>query len=327
MGHDSTASISAPVTRWRLGKSLVSRKYVAPGAVLALAIGAALRLPITTQEAYVFVHFIRPPLRDLLGAFDPANHVLETLLAKRAVGLLRLSAFSLRVPGLAGVALCLWAAARLARGRWWWAALAGIACLAVEYAAPGAAMALGLGLWSCALAAAAGKPRRPNLAGLCLGLSIAANLCFVLPSAMLAIWLAWRIADVRAWLERVVVTATVTAFLFLVLPFSHAGARQLAALCLPPPLHLNRDPEDLSGLVAALRRDAQGATVRIAATPEAEPVLEYYQARYREGRWRILPYPSQADYAVVDSRRTAIPGRILYRGRTMVLAREGRAGT
>ncbi len=307
-------------------------RRVVIAALLAIGIYLAAALPITGREAYAFGHFVRPPLRDLLGGFDPADRVLNTLLMKRAVGLLRLSAFSLRVAGLAGLALYLWAVARLARGRWFAIALAGAAYLALEYCTPGEAVGLGLALWVCAMERAVaylkgnqtdGLPNL-NLVGFCLGLSVAANFCFLIPSLALAVALGFAarsfVSRETLWMERVVVTATVTAFLLLVLPFSHAGAGELARLIIPPPLRMARTPEDLSGLVAVLRHKSKGKTVRIAASADLVPVLEFYQARYREGRWRIVGFPSQAEYYVVDTRVVGIPGRTLYRGSTVALS-------
>jgi hypothetical protein len=306
-------------------------------ALVATGIYLAAALPITGREAYAFSHFVRPPMRDLLGRFDPANRVLNTLLMKRAVGILRLSAFSLRAPGLAGLALYLWAVARLARGRWSAIVLAGAAYLALEYCTPGLAMGLALALWVCAVERAvaylqgnqADGPPNLNLVGFWLGLSLAANFCFLIPSLLLVAALGFAsrkfVSRETLWMERVVVTATVTAFLLLVLPFSHADAGELVRLTMPPPLRFARTPEYLTGLVAVLRNESRGKTVRIAASAELVPVLEFYQARYREGRWRIVEFPSKADYYVVDTGVVGVPGQtlrqILYEGRTVALAR------
>jgi hypothetical protein len=306
-------------------------------ALLAAGLYLAAALPITGREAYAFSHFVRPPVRDLLGRFDPADRVLNTLLMKRAVGILRLSAFSLRAPGLAGLALFLWAVARWAQGRWLAIAVAGAAYLALEYCTPGSAVGLALALWVCAVERAVAYlqenqshgPPNLNLIGFWLGLSVAANFCFLIPSLVMVAALGFAVrrfvSRETLWMERVVVTATVTAFLLLVLPFSHASARELMRLTMPPPLRFARTPEDLTGLVAVLRRESGGQTVRIAASGELVPVLEFYQARYREGRWRIVEFPSQADYYVVDKHVVELPGptlrQILYEGRTVALAR------
>jgi len=353
-------------------------------ALLAVGIGLAAALPITTAEAYAFVHFVRPAVRDQLALFDPANHVLNTLLMKRAVGLLRLSAFSLRVPELVGLALYLWAVARLVRGsarrfatsapsgwpgireadpltrppgesaasaphtgrssRWSpgpSAAIAffGAAYFLLDYATPAAAVGLGLGLALCAVERMvaylqSGQPdalRNLNLAGMFLGLTVAAHFCFLLPAAALALAVAAAPRRFPQGIERVLVTATVTAFILLALPLGTVGARDLARLLLPPQPSLARTPEDLSGLVAALRRETRGRTVRIAAQPEFAAVLEFYQARFREGGWRIEELPGAgdlatlrnqaADYYVIEARLLALRGRSLYRGRRVVLTR------
>jgi hypothetical protein len=297
-------------------------------AVMAAGVGLAIALAITGREAYAFSQFVRPPVRDLLGAFDPANHVLNTVLMKRAVGLLRLSTFSLRLPGLIGLALYLWAVVRLHLG-WAVVALAGAAYLGLEYATPGTAMGLALALWACAAeralsyckASQRGEMRNFNLIGLCLGLSVATNFCFLIPSLALAVALLIATRRFWPWMERVVVTGTVGAFLLLVLSFSHASAGQLARLLLPPPLAINRTPGDLSGLIAVLRSESHGKTVRITASPDLIPVLEFYRARYHEGGWWIVEFPGDADYCVLDSQPAPDGRRILYRARSATLAR------
>jgi hypothetical protein len=311
------------------------RELVALAAVMGVAIAMAAALPVTTAEASVFVEFVRPPVHDWLGRFDPANHVLNTLLVKRAVGLLRLSAFSLRIPELAGLALCLWALWRmpgLGRGRSAAILLAGAGYLSVEYVTPGTGVGLAIGLWLCAVwqsvvylqgnqkdrLANLNLDGSLNLAGVCLGLSVAANFGFLIPSLLVALAAGLRVRRWTAWPERMLVTATVTAFIFLVLPFSHATARQLAELSIPARLHTARSPEKLDGLVRVLRGETRGRTVRIAASADLVPVLEFYQARYREGGWRILPAPTEADYSILDT-PAAIRGQVLYRGHTVVL--------
>jgi len=275
-------------------------RFAAVAAVCFAGIAMAAALPITVQEAYTFTHFVRPPVRDWVGAFDPANHVLETLLMKRSVGLLRLSAFSLRTPGLLGLALYLWAVARLAwswpRIGWAIIAFAGAAYLGLAYCTPGTGLDLALALWLCAAAM-----RNLNFAGVCLGLSVAANFCFLAPALVLAVARLLRTRRFWAWADRVIVTAIVTAFLLLVLPFSHASARQLARLVIPPAIEIARSPGDLAGVIAKLRREARGRNVRIAASPDVAPVLEFYQARYREAGWRIVGFRDGADYDVIQT--------------------------
>ncbi len=308
-------------------------RWLMIGALLAVGLWLVAWLPIAGTEAYGFVHFVRPPLRDLLGGFDPANHVLNTVLMKRAVGVLRLSAFSLRVPAILGLALFLWAVAGLVSG---WRrgglaaiALAGAAYLGMEYVAPASALGLALALWTCAAQFAMAylegnqrdELRNLNLVGICLGLSMAANFGFLIPSMALALVLLLATRRWIPWVERVMVTAAVSAFLFLVLPFSHASARQLVALALRPPRLSLRAPEDLTGLIATLRTQTRGKTVRIAASADLVPVLEFYQARFREGGWRIVEVPGPADYYVLDRPAVQAPFRTVYRGRMVVLAR------
>lgn len=305
-------------------------------ASIALTAGGLLAayLPISTREAYVFARFVRFPMRDLLGSFDPAATVLNIFLMKRAVGLLRLSTFSLRLPELAGLALCLLAAAKLSRGRWMAVAITGAAGLALQLWRPGAGLGLGLGLWLCGVQQAWAYLKRNqadglpnlNLAGLCLGLAIAANFCYLAPSAALAAWVGWSghrhtALPILTWAERLLATAVVTAFLLLVLPFSHATAGALLRVTIPPRAGTGQPPGDLRALTLALEREARGRAVRIAAPADVVPVLEYYRDHDRDGDWRIFPFPHPADYSVIDSTTAPASGQVLYRGRTLALAR------
>jgi len=308
-------------------------------AAMAMAAGIALAVrPITLLEAYAFTHFVRLPVRDLLGAFDPAASPLNILLMKRAVGLLGLSAFSLRLPDLAGLALILWAAANLSRRRWPVVALAGAAGLLVEFLLPGTALMLALGLWLCGLDRALSylahhQPdnlRNLNQAGLCFGLAIAASFCLLIPSILAAI--ALPIVRRRCGIpllpefERLPATAIVTAFLFLILPFSDATPHQLLNLLLPHRMTAGFPSPDVDGVVAALEREARGKPVRIAVPSAFVPLLEFYRARDRAGDWRIFKSPHEADYTV-DQVGTPLPGPLLFQGGRLVLARTSHAGT
>ena len=309
-------------------------RYAVIAVVFAAGVAMAVALPIATREAYAFQHFVRPPVSDWLGSFDPANHVLDSLLMKRTVAALRLSAFSLRAPEVLGLALYLCAIARLAsrmrKGAWAAIGLGGAVYLCLEYATPAAGLDLALAFWSCGLVFAIEYLTRYqrdawqylNLSGVCLGLSVAANFCFILPAFGLALLLLMTTRQFRPWADRLLVTAVVTAFVLTAIPFSHASAGQLARLLSEASRESGRSPEDLSGLIAILRRESRGKTVRIAASPDLAPVLEFYQARYREAGWRIVPVIAPADFYVIGlSAASQAGGQVLYHGRTVVLAR------
>src|SRR5690348_15294868 len=61
-------------------------------ALFAVNVYRAATQSITADEAVTFVRWVRPPLRDLIPQpYDPNNHVLNSVLVKRSVGLFRLS--------------------------------------------------------------------------------------------------------------------------------------------------------------------------------------------------------------------------------------------
>ena len=156
-------------------------------AVFALNVYRAATQSITVPEAVAFDRWIRPPLRDILPQpYDPANHILNTLLVKRTVALFRLSEFSFRLPSLLGGALYLWAVYRLARRLLGTGPLF-LAGLALMSLAP-PSLALALFTWAIVFlvgqALSPANPRNLNLAAICLGLSAASDLAFLLPRSL-----------------------------------------------------------------------------------------------------------------------------------------------
>ena len=296
-------------------------------AVFALNLYRAATQSITTAEAVAFDRWVRPPLRDLLPQpYDPDNRVLNTLLVKRSVALLRLSEFSFRLPDLLGGGLYLWAVYRLSRRLLGTGPLllAGIALLALN--PPG----LALGFFFCAIELILAQ--HFNLAGVCLGLSAASDPAFLFPAAASgSAFLAFRLAvEPSRWLsltERFVIPAVATGFIFLAIPLSHAPPGSLAGLNKLLPLWLvptasvaalalvrkipstpvkaaalaiaclaaafyqyHAWPRDTGArrLVQALRRDAAARHVEIGASRDLEPVLNFYRARYRLSNWEPL---------------------------------------
>ena len=181
------------------------------------------RESITTSEAVVFDRLIRPPVRDWIGHFEPQNHLLNTLLVKRSVALFRLSEFSFRLPALLGGAFYLWAVFRLARRAFGSGLLfvATVAVLALNRLVADD-LSIGLAFWAWTLEFL--HLRKLNLAGLCLGLSVASHLAFAVPAAALIV-----IALLAGWvvIERFVVTTVVTAVVLLAIPLSRADAAGL----------------------------------------------------------------------------------------------------
>ena len=82
-------------------------------------------------------------------------------------------------------------------------------------------------------------------------------------------------------------------------------------------------------IAKALRADARQRPVRVAATSELEPVMNYYRTRYRQGNWaRVEPKPADAgyDYYVLpaDGSAERMGLRILSRKPGIVLAAKAR---
>ena len=110
-----------------------------------------------------------------------------------------------------------------------------------------------------------------------------------------------------------------TGFIFLAIPLSHAQATSLHLWQVPDP----RWPQDTRArsLVQALRRDAAGRHVEIGASPDLEPILTFYGARYRLSNWepmRHKPLTGNFDYYVLDHHDAALVAerhlQVIYRG-------------
>ena len=258
-------------------------------AVFALSVYRAATQSITVSEATTFDRWIRPPIRDILPQpYDPNNHVLNTLLVKRSVGLLRLSEFSMRVPALLGGALYLWAVYRLSRR------LAGagpllLAAVALMILHPrildslcvarGYSLALALFL-SAIEAMLAG---RTGLAAFCLGLAPAADLAFLWPAAALGlVYIGVEIARGRAeWIaviERFAIPSIATGFILLAIPLSHAQPGNLVEPAERQPIWLV--PLVSVALVAAVRR-ADSKPLSVAALSVAALLPAWYISQIR----------------------------------------------
>src|SRR5581483_6564463 len=82
-----------------MGRLYTASSRIASVALFAVAVWLCLR-PITAGEAILWNDLVRPPLRTAFFAPDAWSGWIYAVLAKRAVGLLRLSEFSLRLPAL-----------------------------------------------------------------------------------------------------------------------------------------------------------------------------------------------------------------------------------
>jgi len=208
-------------------------------ALFAVTVYRAATQSITPPEAATYNRFVGPNLQEALALTTSNNHVLNTLLARISTSIFHLTDLSLRLPGLLGGALYFWAVFRLARrtfgnGPLFLAAVALLSLnpLVLDYLSMARGYGLALAFWMWALALMLEylesnqivSGRNLNLAGMCLGLSIAANLAFLVPAAALAATFSFQPAPNQSgrrfqdfWLP-----AFIAAFLILVIPANHA---------------------------------------------------------------------------------------------------------
>jgi hypothetical protein len=169
-------------------------------AVFASNIYRAIHQSITADEAFVYNDYIGGPWDHFFLIYDAGNHVLQTLASRLSVAAFGLSEFSMRLPTLLGGLLYLIIVYRLCRYifRTDWVFLLAVATLSLnpfvsDYlsAARGYGMALGLFFLGLYLMIrfvnerAQTIPEHMPWVGLVLGLSVTANLVFVIPSLAL----------------------------------------------------------------------------------------------------------------------------------------------
>ncbi|HYO82481.1 MAG TPA: hypothetical protein VES20_13850 [Bryobacteraceae bacterium] len=207
-------------------------------AVFGLCAYRARTQSFTVDEAYVFDLFVNRPLAEMAQTYDACNHVLHTLLMKLARATLGTGELALRVPSLLAAALFLRGLYLLTQRFFtgWWqplvAASAALHPLVLDHlvAARGYGLGLALLIWSLLWAGnwlTRGFADRDLVrAGSMAGLSIAANLTFLVPAAALgATLLGIAVRPRRCWsvVEKYGVPSIVIAFLFNVLPLLRSG--------------------------------------------------------------------------------------------------------
>ena len=223
-----TASIERPgiplaviLARWLLGL------------LVLISVVRAMTQPVTPEEAWNYDRYIGSTWKEAFSRFDVNNHVLNTLLVRTSTARIHLTELSLRLPSLLAGILYLLAVYRLAR-RWFGdgavflAVVCLLACnpLVVDglSEARGYGMALSAWTWALCLILEAVQQfsgRKLNLAGMCLGLSVAASLAFAAPAcALLLISALWFGAEGRQ--NRMAQIAFLTLFVLLVIPLNHA---------------------------------------------------------------------------------------------------------
>jgi hypothetical protein len=152
---------------------------------LAVCCYRAAHQSLTVDEATTYLKFVSGPWRKLFGRYDANNHILSSVLIKLSVTLAGLSEFKLRLPSLiAGFFLTVGVFWILKGVKSWplrWAAFA-LVCLHpllfdFSIAARGYSLSLVFFVWGLYFC----MERRYALAGVLLGLSIAANLSILFP--------------------------------------------------------------------------------------------------------------------------------------------------
>jgi hypothetical protein len=267
-------------------------------AVFAVQAYEAATRPIGTGEAYIYDRFVRPANRQVLAQELPDRDVLYSLLEKRSVGLFHVSPFSVRLPGLLFAILYLWSVWRI--GRWFpgtgrlfpvVVVLAGLLPLGWGWfwRANGAGTALALALCAAWLTIRYLKqnqvvnPLNLNLAGACLGLSVAARLDFAIPVVLLGLLFLAAFAIRKqwaVWADRLLVPAAVVALVFLVLPVSHSHAASENT----PELTVG-ESSGLQSALQVLRASAGSSHIRIGAMAAVEPIVNFYRAQHRLTTW------------------------------------------
>ncbi len=237
MEPTSTASIKT--ARWFLA------------GLLAVNIYRAMTQSVTPGEAWNYDRFIRPTWAEALASFDINNHVLNTLLVRISTARFHLTELSLRLPSLLAGALYLWVVFRMAR-RWFGDGLVFLAViglltlnpLVIDAMSEARGYGMALACWMCAFelileSVQSFNPQKLNLAGMCLGLSVAASLAFAAPAcALLCVFLVWSRSGANALVRSapwarppgraLALIFFLTAFVLLAIPLNHAEWKTLS---------------------------------------------------------------------------------------------------
>lgn len=166
--------------------------------LLIAAIYRASTFAISMDEAYTYLSFVAPPVKQVLTTYSPNHNVLYSLLAKASTTVLGVSEFSLRAPALAGGILTLVAVISLsevmfarAEVRLLFLLLVALNPMILDYMSEARGYSLALACYLLGLLRVApvltgdAKDYRLRLAGAgaLLGLSVAAHLSFAIPVA------------------------------------------------------------------------------------------------------------------------------------------------
>ena len=197
-------------------------------ALFGVIVWQAATLPFTSAEAALWYQFVRPRFAALLITPGAWSGLLYGLLAKRSIGVFRLSELSLRLPVVLAGGVYLASFGKIPMSRRWWLLLP-LAIAPVLMHCFSFAGGLGISLGACALALC-----HPKYAGVCLGFALAAAPQFgFVPGIVAAGFLAAR----GFWqgMERVVIPAIAIAFILLLIPLAtEVRPHPLPPLPMPP---------------------------------------------------------------------------------------------
>ncbi len=202
-------------------------------ALCAFLFGAAVyratALSVTVDEAYTYTQFVMRPLSVAMTDYDANNHVFYTLLARLTTSVFGAGDLTLRLPALGAAALFYFALFRLLvrlTGTRPWLLPLGVAAIGANtYITDLLPLARGYGLalafFTLALSFLVDAAPSLRTAGICLGLSVAANLTFLFPATGLMAGVVWL--ERRASLGATVCSVA-TAAVLLAVPLWHAKA-------------------------------------------------------------------------------------------------------
>ncbi len=196
-------------------------------AVFIFEVYRAATQSFTVDEAFLYLTWVKPGFRAILGTYDAAHHVLYTWLEWLVSKPLGYSELVLRLPSLAACAAYLVFvyrfAARLDAGPWYRLGvviLLGANPLILDHLAIARGYGLALALFAWCIDSVLNE--RLVAAGLLAGLSIAANLTFLFPVAALVIAVVALKPSMKL-IDHFIGPAVVVAFVLLIAPVSHAS--------------------------------------------------------------------------------------------------------
>jgi hypothetical protein len=260
--------------------------------------------PISSPEAALYNHLVRVPALDAVVQQDGWSGIVYAVAARRAVNLLKLSEFTLRLPSILAAMLYLWLVYRLSQKH-----LLALA-LAIYPIATGVFVSAGGGGLASALCLGALSTANWSLAGWELGLALATAPAWWWMPAGVAVFRLGSSRECLRWAQQVAIPAMAAPFIILLIPLVHAGVSEPA----PP-----GSPSEMKIAMALMRTNAGGRGATIGVSPSLMEQALFYKAEYRERAWKVVPAGAEAaGYLVLDSadRQT---GGILFQGASVVV--------